>query len=510
MLPQNPNLYQINTRLWLTSLSDRIGRIATLDDIPDAALDRIASQGFDWIYLLGVWQTGTAGRQISLSHAKWRKEYQAVLPDLRDDDICGSCFAVTGYSVAARFGGEATLARLRARLQRRGLRLMLDFVPNHTAPDHPWVRQHPEYYVQGSRADLEREPETYALVSTDAGILALAHGRDPYFPGWPDTLQLNFASQELQANLIHVLVRMASMCDGLRCDMAMLVLPKIFRRTWELEMQDFWPSAIPAVRQANPGFVFMAEVYWDLEKDLLEQGFDFAYDKRLYDRLLAQDSALVIEHLKTTASFQAGLVRFLENHDEARSAAAFPWPVHQAAGIITYLSPGLRFFHQGQLQGFRRKVSVHLCRGPEEQSDAVIENYYRSLLACLTLPAVKTGECHLLLPSGAGQGMESWQNLIGLYWRANHYPSVLAVINYSSHQCQGYLAFPTQDVAAKQIRLADQMHPIHSDYDGNQLISPGLPPICPPGGIMYLYWKPASDASSHTAGGHTMSGGQNG
>lgn len=474
MLPQNPNLYQINTRLWLTSLSDRIGRIATLDDIPDAALDRIASQGFDWVYLLGVWQTGTAGRQISLSHAEWRKEYQAVLPDLRNDDICGSCFAVTGYSVAARFGGGAALARLRARLQGLGLRLMLDFVPNHTAPDHPWVKQHPEYYVQGSRADLEREPETYTMVNTNAGILALAHGRDPYFPGWPDTLQLNFASQELQAKLIRVLVHMASVCDGLRCDMAMLVLPKIFHRTWGLEMQDFWPRAITAVRQANPGFVFMAEVYWGLEKDLLEQGFDFAYDKRLYDCLLSQDSALVIEHLKTTTSFQASLARFLENHDEARSAAAFPWPVHQAAGIITYLSPGLRFFHQGQLQGFRRKVPVHLCQGPEEQGEAAIENYYRSLLACLTLPAVKTGKWRLLAPSGSGQEVETWQNLIGFYWQADHHPSVLAVINYSGHPGQGHLVIPVQDLARKQIHLVDQMHPIHLYFDRDQLNSPGL------------------------------------
>jgi alpha amylase-like protein len=112
--------------------------------------------GFDWIRFLSVWQTGPIGKRVSRSNPEWRREFMETLPDLRESDIGGSGFAITGYTVHPELGGEAALARLRERLRGRGLRLMLDFVPNHTALDHPWVETHPEYYVAGSEADLAR------------------------------------------------------------------------------------------------------------------------------------------------------------------------------------------------------------------------------------------------------------------------------------------------------------------------------------------------------------------
>ena len=141
--PRHPSLYQVNTRVWLTALAQSLGRPATLDDIPDAELDRLAGMGFDWIWFLSVWQTGAAGQRVSRANPEWRHEFQETLPDLREDDIAGSGFAITGYDVHDQLGGDAALARLRERLRARGLRLLLDFVPNHTGLDHPWVEAHP-------------------------------------------------------------------------------------------------------------------------------------------------------------------------------------------------------------------------------------------------------------------------------------------------------------------------------------------------------------------------------
>src|SRR5262249_12058491 len=130
--------------------------------------------------------------------------------------------------------------------------------------------------------------------------------------------------------------------DGVRCDMAMLVLPEVFERTWGVQAQSFWPRAIRLVRERAPEFCFMAEVYWDLEWTLQQQGFDFTYDKRLYDRLREGHARPVREHFCAGLDYQSKMARFLENHDEARSAAAFPPTVHEAAAAVTYLSPGLR------------------------------------------------------------------------------------------------------------------------------------------------------------------------
>src|SRR5215475_2882825 len=197
-----PALFQINTRVWLSHLSSDLGRPATLDDIPAGDLDRLAEKGFDWVWFLSVWQTGLAGQRISRTNPEWRKEFEKTLPDLRDEDIAGSGFAISDYTVHRNLCGDAALSRLRDRLRKRGLKLMLDFVPNHTAPDHPWVEEHPEYYVRGTDADLAREPQNYVRMNRTDGNFVFAYGRDSYFPGWPDTLQLDYANPAAQDAMI--------------------------------------------------------------------------------------------------------------------------------------------------------------------------------------------------------------------------------------------------------------------------------------------------------------------
>ena len=188
--PRYPSLFQINTRVRLSELSATLGRQATLDDLPDAELDRLAHDGFDFVWFLGVWQTGEAARRVSASNPEWLAEYHRVLPDFRDADVTGSCFAVKDYHVHADFGGDEALARLRDRLRRRGLRLMLDFVPNHVAPDHVWVQSHPEFFIEGTEAQIAAAPQNWTRVDVAGASRILAYGRDPYFAGWPDTLQL--------------------------------------------------------------------------------------------------------------------------------------------------------------------------------------------------------------------------------------------------------------------------------------------------------------------------------
>jgi glycosidase len=275
-----------------------------LDDIPDAELDRLGELGFDWLWFLSVWQTGPAAQAISRANPEWRKDFEQTLPDLREEDIAGSGFAIQNYTVHHDLGGPAALARLRERMQGRGLKLMLDFVPNHMAPDHPWIDEHPDYFVHGSETDLARSPQNYCRMQTRNGPLVLAYGRDPYFDGWPDTLQLNYGNPQLQQAMIGALESIAGQCDGVRCDMAMLVLPEVFERTWGIRAELFWPKATESARRRNPDFQFMAEVYWDMEWTIQQQGFDYAYDKRLYDRLREAHARPVREHFYAGIRYQ--------------------------------------------------------------------------------------------------------------------------------------------------------------------------------------------------------------
>src|SRR5262249_2051938 len=168
-------------------------------------------------------------------------------------------------------------------------------------------------------------------------------------------------------------------CATGRCDMAMLVLPDIFERTWGIKTDPFWPKAIRRVRERAPDFCFMAEVYWDREWTLQQQGFNYTYDKRLYDRLRDRHARPVREHFWTGLDSQTKMAGFWETQDEPRAAATFPREVHEAAAVITFLSPGLRFFHQGQLQGRMKRISPHLGRAPDEPINQELAKFYDRL-----------------------------------------------------------------------------------------------------------------------------------
>ncbi len=477
----HPVLYQINTRVLLAGISARFGRQAGFDDIPDTALRAVAELGFDWVWFLGVWQTGAAGRRISRSNPAWQEGYHHALPDLRPDDIGGSPYAISDYSADAAFGGNAALERLRRRVNEAGLRLMLDFVPNHLAPDHPWVTDRPGLFVHGTEADLATRPQDWLRVdSQDAGgSVVLAHGRDPYFPGWVDTVQLDYANPGTQAAMGDVLLDIAGRCDGLRCDMAMLLLPEVFRQTWHANLDgrdvaSFWQDTIPILRTARPDFCLMAEVYWGRDREMIAQGFDFAYDKALYDALVGGDGQRVRDLLAADPQWQEHLARFLENHDEPRAAATMSLPQHKAAAVLCFSAPGLRLFHQGQLEGARAHIPIHLDRGPVEEIDVALHEFYLDLLSVLRDPVLRHGSYRPLAVDAAWEGNPSHRAFSAATWSDETGPRLLCVVNYgdSRGQCRIRLGHPR--LGGQLVSLSDRLGPEHYARDGDAMAGEGL------------------------------------
>ena len=469
-----PSLYQINTRVWLTEFTRSMGRPCSLDDIPDSELDRLADLGFDWIWFLSVWQTGPDAQQVSRSNPTWRREFEETLTDLREEDIAGSGFAITGYTVHQELGGDAALSRLRERLRQRGLKLMLDFVPNHMGLGHPWIEEHPDYFVQGTEEDLASMPQNYTRVQRPSGERIFAYGRDPHFSGWPDTLQLNYANPALQEAMIGELLRISRQCDGVRCDMAMLVLPDVFERTWGHRAPLFWPTATRRVRERAPNFLFMAEVYWDMEWTLQQQGFDYSYDKRLYDQLREGRAQSVHDHFRAGMDYQDKLARFLENHDEPRAAATFSLEIHRAAAVLSFLSPGLRFFHQGQFEGKKKRISPHLVRGPQEPVDQELTHFYDSLLKLLRRPAVRNGTWQLLECSPGWEGNWTHNCFVGFAWHDPQGESLVVAVNYAFNQSQCHVRLPFPDLAGKKWKLQDQLSSASYEWNGDDLAERGL------------------------------------
>ena len=374
--PRYPTIYEINTWVWLSELRTKAGNSVTLSSVPAAEWDALAAHGFDAVWLMGVWERSPAGIAIANRNEGLIEDFKRALPDFRPQDNVGSAYCVRRYVVDKQLGGPEGLSAARQELAKRGLRLILDFVPNHVAPDHPWVIVHPNYFVQGNLDDAKSDPASFISL----GGHVFACGRDPYFPAWQDVLQLNAFQPELRRAVLETVLSIAGQCDGIRCDMAMLLLNSIFERTWgsragQPPATEYWRDLIPAVKKTYPDFLFVAEAYWDLEWELQQQGFDFCYDKRLYDRLEHDNAESVRLHLCADLAYQAKLLRFIENHDEPRAAATFSSTKERAAAVTIATLPGARLFHEGQFEGRKIRLPVFLGRRPAETRRSTIASF---------------------------------------------------------------------------------------------------------------------------------------
>ncbi|MGX7678477.1 alpha-amylase [Jatrophihabitans sp. DSM 45814] len=470
--PQRPVIYEVNTAVWLDELSRRAGRTLTLADVSADDWAAVTPEGVNAVWLMGVWERSPAGLALATANDELMKSFRDALPDLKPEDVLGSPYCVHRYVVDAAFGGPDGLSTARESLAARGARLVLDYVPNHVAPDHPWTLARPEAFVQGGPQDLDRDPAGWIAV----GDHVLAHGRDPYFPPWPDVVQLNAFASAMRAATSETLNTIADQCDGIRCDMAMLMINHVFARTWGSvgpePAEEFWPTIIADLRIRHPETVLIAEAYWDLESELQQHGFDFCYDKRLYDRVLDGDASGVQQHLSADLSYQSRLLRFLENHDEPRVASRVPLDAERAAAVAVATLPGATLWHEGQFEGRRVRPPVFLSRRPDEPIDNDLADWYRRLLITVADRNVRSGDWLLLTATGWPDN-QSCRNLLAWCWGSDDARHVI-VVNLSDQPSQGRVRLPWPDLPGTSHRLTDLLRDAEFDRDGSELADPGL------------------------------------
>jgi hypothetical protein len=471
--PRHPVIYEINTWMWLGELSRKYRKSVGLATVPKQEWDAIASYGFDAVWFMGVWERSPAGIGVAIQNQGLIEDFRRALPDFSAKDNVGSPYCVRSYVVDEHLGGPQGLASARSLLRDRGLRLILDFVPNHVAPDHPWISEHPEYFIRGDAESLRREPASFF----ETGGHVFACGRDPYFPAWPDVLQLNAFQPGLRQAVIGTVSSIADQCDGIRCDMAMLMLNNIFERTWwdragKRPDGDYWTTIIPAIKTKWPEFRFIAEAYWDLEWELQQQGFDYCYDKKLYDRMEQGDAESVRQHLLADSSYQERMVRFIENHDEPRASATFPDGKGLAAAVAVLTLPGAKLLHEGQFEGMKVRLPVFLGRRPAEPIDHDLAAFYGRLLKKTTLDVFRNGEWRLCERSGWPDN-PTFQNILSWCWVKGEERFVI-VVNFSALTVQARVHLQWDDFRGKNWRLNDVLSGESYDRSGEEMRDSGL------------------------------------
>jgi hypothetical protein len=489
----HPLLYEINTRCWLRELSDRCGRHVTLGSIPESEFVQWQKLGFTHIWLMGVWMSGPRSRAEALNNADLRRSFAEALPDWKEEDVGGSPYAIADYQVSPALGGDPGLLQFRERLHQRGMKLVLDFVPNHLGLDHPWLRSRPELFVQAA----ENVPGTF-LQETSKGNRWLAHGKDPFFAPWTDTVQLDYRLPMTRQAMAELLLSVADRCDGVRCDMAMLLLNDVFARTWDRfpvpgaqPERPFWSEAIGGVKAKYPGFVFLAEVYWALEPVLQSQGFDFTYDKVLYDLLVSRNIGGVHYHLMgMLPQHIAASAHFLENHDEHRVGAILGVEEQRVATLLILSLPGLRLLHEGQLEGARRKIPVQLIRRFPEEPRPEIEAMYESLLETLVRTSVGKGTASLprLRPGWADN--PTAQNIVAVQWQEKPDEFELVVTNLAPHRSQCHVPLSVPELANHEWSMIDLLGEERYVRSGKTMQEQGLYLDVGPHGAQIFQFKP--------------------
>ncbi|MFO8018857.1 MAG: alpha-amylase family glycosyl hydrolase [Promethearchaeia archaeon] len=471
--PLHPLIYEINTITWLNELSNSFDYEINLQNVPEGILDMDLSH-FDAIWLMGVWERSPEGKDIARNHPNLQKEFQQALDDFKPTDVAGSPYAVYYYHVATELGGKTGVQMFKDELAKRGARLILDYVPNHVARDHLWtLEKNSNVFIKGTQKDLEENPDDFFSI----GNKIYAHGRDPYFPPWTDTIQINAFSKEARKKAINTLLSIAELCDGVRCDMAMLMINKVFKKTWgekvgEPPEKEFWEEVIPAVKKEHPDFKFFGEAYWGTEWELQQQGFDFCYDKILYERLLHDNAPSVKGHLRAEWEYQRSLVRFIENHDEERAISAFGYEKSKAAAIISCTLPGARMIHYGQMLGRKIRTPIQLARAPKEEDDQDLMEFYLRLINSIPDRNLRENSWHMCETQSINSDNDSNKSLISYIWaQGSEYK--LIIVNYSSYPAQGHILLPDLD-PSKEWTFSDSLKQDVYTYKGGKIRENGL------------------------------------
>ena len=467
---KNPVLLQVSARPWLLSLSKTLGiNITTFTDIPNSVYTSLQSMNIDYLWVMGVWKIGEYGLNHDRTKESLIEEYKHYLPDYTTEDAIGCPYAITEYTCNPQLcpNGDNDLLEFKSKLNSYNIKLMLDFVPNHSAYDSPWMSINKDYYIR-ERPDVEHN-------STFFFENGVAFGGKM----WTDVAQLNYFNPETRQLMQEQMLKIASLSDGMRCDVAFMVSNSFFELSWKNELQyynyttpstDFWEVSIAEVKRQYPNTIFLAEVYGSYVVDMITQGFDYVYDRDLLTHLTNGNVDEVRAYLYSTAEYEQYMARFLENHDENRAASFFKnrTTITNAAALIAYTVPGMRFLFQDFQFGYKFKLEVHLRRSYDEPKDQEAVEFYEKYLSIFTSDVFKYGEFEMVEVKGDDAYM-----FVAWKWKYGKEKRVV-IVNFDNNQRECFVVVKDAGEGKEEVAMEEMLSGVKITRKSKEVQEEGL------------------------------------
>ena len=418
-----------NTYVWLDQIRKKYNLpVYRIDQIPDEELDNLRINGFNGLWLIGLWERSHASAQIK--------------------QLCGnpeaiaSAYSLAGYQIASELGGEEAFQRLKDKAWQRGIRLAADMVPNHMGIDSNWVTTHPDWFVQLSYSpfpaysftgpnllnhpDIEIKIEDHYYDRTDAAVVFMYrnkhtgesrfiyHGNDGTTMPWNDTAQLNYLIPDVREAVYQTILSVAQRFPIIRFDAAMTLAKKHFQRLWfpepgtggaipsraefglskedfdKIMTNEFWRDVVDRLSVDAPDTLLLAEAFWLMESYFVRTlGMHRVYNSAFMNMLRNEDNSNYRQLIKNTIEFDPQIlkryVNFMNNPDERTAVEQFG-KGDKYFGICTLMStlPGLPMFGHGQFEGYSEKYGMEYKRAYwDEQEDTELIKRHRHQISPL-------------------------------------------------------------------------------------------------------------------------------
>lgn len=478
-------LLEISAVPYLYSLSIKYNKpIKSLKDIPDTEFNDWQSMGFNWIWLCGAWQIGENIIHHDLTDKILLDRYKEILPDWTEEDVVGYPLCIYKYSVNPRLGTVDDLIWFRKELSIRGIKLMLDFVPNDTAIDAPEMSSHPDFYIRSLIKPRNDKFDSSRFMEKNNGV---AYGAGKWMPPIRFTAQLNFFRNDVREYQINRMVQVSDLCDGFRIHLAQYLINANFAEYWTQELftpqspnyvdvdfknpqNEFWLNAITRIRNQNPNFVLIAESYgYENQASLLNSGFNYVYEKELLDKLVFSDvngfRNMIFNNKFITSK---KMVHFVENHDEVRVLHRF-WKNEKmaCAGSAALLTlPGIRLFYFHQWLGYMNQVDVNLRRCFKPSTNATIAQFYKRLFRILDTNAIRYGNWYPLV-------VHNSESIIAWKWIKDD-QHILVTVNINNVKSGGWIICDDVPENQKEVQFRELITHTIFMRNPNEMKSKGL------------------------------------